>query len=118
MSVLLSSVVGAFWWQFSAAEPNTRRPTPEGQKALADAVPTEPIDLPATDRAIEALTGWDRKSWSQKRDATRVVANVFELWGVNYVTYVDTNHETILDHLQKRKRAEMGRRAAGNSPAP
>ncbi|HAA52602.1 MAG TPA: hypothetical protein DCE43_23005 [Planctomycetaceae bacterium] len=118
VSVLLSSVVGAFWWQFSAAEPNTRRPTPEGQKELADAVPTEPIDLAATDRAIEALTGWDRKSWSQKRDATRVVAKVFELGGVNYVTYVDTNHETILDYLQKRKSAEMGRRAAGNSPAP
>lgn len=118
VSVLLLSVGGVFWWQFSGTEPNTRRGAPEGQKKLADPVATEPIDLASTDQAIEALTDWDRKSWSQKRDATRVVAKVFDLGGVNYVTYVDTNHETILDHLQKRKRNELGRRTTVDGQAP
>ena len=87
--VLLLIVGTVFWW--SAPEP--RDPKwwePEGQKKLASPSKTPPIDLDSTDRALA-------------------------LGGTDYVVYVETNRDMIREHLKKRKRDEMVRRAAAES---
>ena len=112
--VLLLIVGTVFWW--SAPEP--RDPKwwePEGQKKLASPSKTPPIDLDSPDRALDVLADWQRLSWSEKREATRQIDKVFALGGTDYVVYVETNRDMIREHLEKRKRDEMVRRAAAES---
>ena len=108
---LLLVVGGVCWW----ASPDSSEPRwwePEGQQQLASPARATAVDLPSTDRALEALDGWEQKSWSQKIEATRVIREVFELGGVNYVIYVDVNHVVIREYLETLKRGELVRRAA------
>ena len=112
--VLLLIVGTVFWW--SAPERNDSKWwEPEGQKKLASPSKTPPIDLVSTDQALDVLAGWERLSWSEKRDATRLIDKVFALGGTDYVVYVETNRDMIREHLEKRKRAELVRRATAET---
>jgi len=50
----------------------------------------------------------------QKTAATRVISQVFELGGVEYVTYIEVNRDMIRGHLELRKRTELIRRTAAD----
>jgi hypothetical protein len=59
---------------------------------------------------LEALSGWEQKSWSEKREAIPVIDKVFEFGGIQYAAYVDANHSIIREYLQSQKRNELIRR--------
>ncbi|GIS58862.1 MAG: hypothetical protein CM1200mP2_10870 [Planctomycetaceae bacterium] len=86
-----------------------------GSKETGQPVENSPLDPDSTDRALDVLADWQRLSWSEKREATRQIDKVFALGGTDYVVYVETNRDMIREHLEKRKRDEMVRRAAAES---
>jgi len=116
---LLMMVVSVTWWASPDADTEPRWWEAEGQKRMADPavglavgdqVDSRPIDLESTERALEALSGWEQKSWSEKREAIPVIDKVFEFGGIQYAAYVDANHSIIREYLQSQKRNELIRR--------
>ena len=109
--VLLLAVGGAFWWALpESSEP--QRWELKGQQQLANPAAATAIDLPSTERALDALDGWEQMSWTQKREATPVIAAALGIGAIDYVVYIDANHVIIREHLELRKRDELIRRAA------
>ncbi len=114
MILLLAVVVGVFWWASPEQKEDPKWWEPDGQKLIGQPIAPKPIDLESTDKALEALSGWERMSWVQKTAATRVISQVFELGGVEYVTYVEVNRDMIREHLELRKRTELIRRTTAD----
>lgn len=114
VALLLVVVVGVFWWASLEQQDDPKWWEPQGQKQLGEPIAAKPIDLESTDKALDALSGWERMSWVQKTEATRVISQVFELGGVDYVTYVEVNRDIIREHLEMRKRTELIRRTAAD----
>jgi len=112
--LLLAVVVGVFWWASPEQKEDPKWWKPDGQKLIGQPIAPKPIDLESTDKALEALSGWERMSWVQKTEATRVISQVFELGGVEYVTYVEVNRDMIREHLELRKQTELIRRTAAD----
>ena len=115
--VVLVLIVGTVFWWSAPERHDPKWWEPEGQKKLVSPSKTPPIDLVSTNRALDVLAGWERMSWSEKREATRLIDKVFVLGGTDYVVYVETNRGMIREHLEKRKRGELVRRAAAESRA-
>jgi len=114
VALLLAVVLGAFWWVSPGQKEDPKWWKPEGQKQLDEPIAAKPIDLESTDKALDALSGWERMSWPQKTEATRVISQVFELGGVSYVAYVEVNRHMIREHLELRKKIELVRRIAAD----
>jgi hypothetical protein len=120
MVALLMAVVGVAWWTWPDADTESRWWDAEGQKRevglagdfVDSQVDNRPVDLESTEKALEALSGWEQKSWSAKREALPVIDKVMDLGLVHYPIYVDVNHAVIREHLQVRKRSELNRREA------
>ncbi len=118
--VLLMTVVGVIWWVSPDADNEPRWWDTGGQKRMVgqagdsvdSRVDNRPIDLESTEKALEALSGWEQKSWPEKREAIPVIDKVFEFGGIQYAAYIDANHAIIREHLQARKRSELIRREA------
>ena len=115
---LLMAVVGVAWWTWPDADTEPRWWDDEGQKRevglAGDFVDSQtdnrPVDLASTEKALEALSGWEQKSWSEKREALPVIDKVMDLGLVHYPSYVDVNHAVLREHLQVRKQSELTRR--------
>ena len=104
-------VGGIFWWALPGPGESKWR-EPDGEEQLAGPAVLKTVDLPSTVRALEALDGWGRKSWAQKREATPVIAVALGLGELDYVAYIDVNHVVIREYLEARKQAELVRQAA------
>jgi hypothetical protein len=119
MVALLMAVVGVAWWTWPDADTEPRWDA-EGQQrnvglagdSVDSQVDNRPVDLESTEKALEALSGWEQKSWSEKREALPVIDKVMKLGLIHYPSYVDVNHAVIREHLQVRKRSELNRREA------
>jgi hypothetical protein len=115
---LLMTVVGVAWWMSPDADTELRWRDAEGQKrkvglagdSVDSPVYNRPVDLESTEKALEALSGWEQKSWSKKREALPVIDRVMKFGGVHYPAYIDANHAVIREHLQVRQQSELTRR--------
>ncbi len=115
--VLLGVVASVFWWALPRETERAQWWEPEGQRALGQQIAAKPIDLETTNRALDVLDRWERMSWPQKQEATRVIGQVFDLGGTNYTTYVEVNRGMIQEYLKLKKQGELARRGATEGQA-
>ena len=80
-----------------------------GDRGIVGDLP--PIDVKKADRAIQVLENWPRLNAAAKKRAAEDVAKVFEMGGVTYLPYIETNREMICDILKRRRTRQLVREA-------